>query len=257
VINIWGRTVDSSTYSNALAINGRHRPNTERMAATVGDTLRWRVINATVRSAPMHLHGFYFDRRVPRRRESRYAVSSRVVRTSSRRNGAVRHDGHDDRCGASRQLAVPLPHRVFMWFPGSARLSTDSAEAAHRAMSGAVTEHMAVSSWASLSQSRPGARERVREQARRLSATSTSPALDTARHVRSATSAANRARTGTGLCRGRKYTLMLTRGEPTDITVHNRLKEATAVHWHGIEPRELLQLTAWSDGAAPAGALRR
>ena len=37
-------------------------------------------------------------------------------------------------------------------------------------------------------------------------------------------------------------TLVLTRGEPTDITVVNRLTEATGVHWHGIE------LDSYSDG---------
>lgn len=36
--------------------------------------------------------------------------------------------------------------------------------------------------------------------------------------------------------------LVLTRGQPTDITVRNRLPEPTAVHWHGIE------LESWSDG---------
>jgi FtsP/CotA-like multicopper oxidase with cupredoxin domain len=37
-------------------------------------------------------------------------------------------------------------------------------------------------------------------------------------------------------------TLLLTRGEPTDITVVNKLAEATGVHWHGIE------LESYSDG---------
>ncbi len=41
-------------------INGRSWPNTERLAHTVGDTVRWRVINATGDLHPMHLHGFYF-----------------------------------------------------------------------------------------------------------------------------------------------------------------------------------------------------
>ena len=36
--------------------------------------------------------------------------------------------------------------------------------------------------------------------------------------------------------------LVLTRGQPTDITVRNRLPEATSIHWHGIE------LESWSDG---------
>jgi FtsP/CotA-like multicopper oxidase with cupredoxin domain len=39
-------------------------------------------------------------------------------------------------------------------------------------------------------------------------------------------------------------TLVLTRGQPTDITVINRLGETAAIHWHGVE------LESWSDGVA-------
>src|SRR5262249_34025300 len=39
-------------------------------------------------------------------------------------------------------------------------------------------------------------------------------------------------------------TLVLQRGEPVSITVENRLPEATAVHWHGIE------LESYYDGVA-------
>jgi hypothetical protein len=60
IMNIWGEFKDSTLYRNALAINGRSFPWNERISTTVGDTLRWRVINATIRRHPMHLHGFYF-----------------------------------------------------------------------------------------------------------------------------------------------------------------------------------------------------
>lgn len=43
-----------------VAINGRSWPHTERLEYTLGDTARWRLINATDRSHPMHLHGFHF-----------------------------------------------------------------------------------------------------------------------------------------------------------------------------------------------------
>jgi FtsP/CotA-like multicopper oxidase with cupredoxin domain len=47
-------------------------------------------------------------------------------------------------------------------------------------------------------------------------------------------------------------TLVLTRDRPADITVVNRLKDPTAVHWHGIE------LESYSDGVAGwSGAGRR
>jgi len=38
--------------------------------------------------------------------------------------------------------------------------------------------------------------------------------------------------------------IVLTKNEPTDITVVNRLRESSAVHWHGIE------LESYSDGVA-------
>src|SRR6185503_142567 len=44
-----------------ITVNGRSWPNTERLSYTVGDTVRWRVINAGSIVHPMHLHGFYFD----------------------------------------------------------------------------------------------------------------------------------------------------------------------------------------------------
>ena len=60
----WWFTVDSTSRSGigraTMAINGLSWPHTERIAATQGDSLRWRVINLTGIDHPMHLHGFYF-----------------------------------------------------------------------------------------------------------------------------------------------------------------------------------------------------
>jgi manganese oxidase len=55
---------DSTTGTNEdiweLAINGLSWPHTERMISDVGDTVRWRWVNGTYLSHPMHLHGFHF-----------------------------------------------------------------------------------------------------------------------------------------------------------------------------------------------------
>ena len=59
VMNVWGEGPPDK-YRNALAINGRGWPYTERITAQTGDTLRWRIVNGTIRVHPMHLHGFYF-----------------------------------------------------------------------------------------------------------------------------------------------------------------------------------------------------
>ena len=43
-----------------FAINGRSWPHTERFTATVGDSIRWRVINLNTDVHPLHLHGVYY-----------------------------------------------------------------------------------------------------------------------------------------------------------------------------------------------------
>ena len=43
-----------------FSINGRSWPHTERLSATVGDSLRWKIINLNSDVHPVHLHGVYF-----------------------------------------------------------------------------------------------------------------------------------------------------------------------------------------------------
>jgi FtsP/CotA-like multicopper oxidase with cupredoxin domain len=65
VINIYGQTVvdedGEEEYLEGLAINGLSWPYTERMKLDVGRTERWRVVNASQRFHPMHLHGFFYS----------------------------------------------------------------------------------------------------------------------------------------------------------------------------------------------------
>src|SRR5262249_2126413 len=48
--------------------------------------------------------------------------------------------------------------------------------------------------------------------------------------------------------------LVITRGERTAITVHNELKEATAVHWHGLEIESYYDGVPLWDGTAQHAA---
>ena len=113
MLNIWGRTVDSANYRNALAINGRSWPYTERLHATVGDTIRWRLINATWRPHPMHLHGFYYSidasgdglRDSLYRREDRRLVVTEDMRPFRDEIGFLESR-------SPGQLALSLSHRV-------------------------------------------------------------------------------------------------------------------------------------------------
>ena len=66
VLGVWFQGGDSTGPNprpdqEVMVINGKSWPHTERIALTQGDTVRWRVINPTASSHPMHLHGFYFE----------------------------------------------------------------------------------------------------------------------------------------------------------------------------------------------------
>jgi len=65
VMNIFSNRNDlegaSPKWVESLTINGRSWPFTEIVKPSVGDVLNWRVINASDRGHPMHLHGFYFN----------------------------------------------------------------------------------------------------------------------------------------------------------------------------------------------------
>jgi FtsP/CotA-like multicopper oxidase with cupredoxin domain len=64
VMNIFSTPIDTSLFKNgyleSLTINGKSWPFTERISPSVGDTVRWRIINSSIRMHPMHLHGFYY-----------------------------------------------------------------------------------------------------------------------------------------------------------------------------------------------------
>ena len=239
VINIWAGWRDSATWGNALAINGRSWPYTERLSATVGDSIHWRVINPSDRPHPMHLHGVYFrqDSRGAQGWDSTWTGDDRqlIVTSAMRSYSTLTMVWRPDRPGNW------LFHCHLMFHAGNdARLAPDI----HEAHSGDPDRHMAGLVLGIQAAPRQGdALEEPRPDPRRLSMYvqegprrgradralgfvlqrgDSPPAPDSVQHPGSL--------------------LVLTRGQPTDITIHNRMKEPTAIHWHGIE------LESWSDG---------
>ena len=63
VLGSWTGPVDSALGfpPDLRVINGLSWPQGERLEYTAGDTVRWRWVNPTDSPHPMHLHGFYFD----------------------------------------------------------------------------------------------------------------------------------------------------------------------------------------------------
>ena len=242
VINVWGELKDSATYSNALTINGRAWPWTERLDAVVGDTMHWRIVNASNRGHPMHLHGAYFrvDARGDGATDSAYAPAQRRL--------AVTEVLHAEQTMAISWSPVRAGrwlfhcHIAFHVIPAAARL-TPAPHGGHDELSTDPLEHMAGLALGIEAREREGIREPARRRVRRLDlyvqqGRKRGRAARTLSYVmqQGATPPAADSAIVPGAV------LVLTRGEPTDVTIHNRLTEPTAVHWHGLE------LESYSDG---------
>ncbi len=240
VINIWGEPVDSVVYRNALAINGRSFPHGELIEPLVGDTLRWRWINASDRNHPMHLHGFYFrvDAKGDGRVDSTYAPDARRMAVTENLPplGTMAMAWSPDRPGNWLFHCHIMFHVL-----GDARLGPPPAEphGSHvgRHMAGLVLG-ISVRPEAGRSDPPRGTPRTLRLFAQEGRSRGRAPrAMAYVPQRDRSPPAADSVEAPGGV-------LVLTRGEPTDITVINRLPEPTAVHWHGLE------LESWSDGVA-------
>ncbi len=60
MIGMCGVRSDSNDILTEYAINGLSWPYTERLSYRQGETVNWRIINASILMHPMHLHGFPF-----------------------------------------------------------------------------------------------------------------------------------------------------------------------------------------------------
>ena len=210
-------------------INGRSWPNTERIPATIGDSIHWRVINASDIPHPMHLHGFYY--RVDAFSDPLAQLDERPAR------GAM----------VVTQLMPPFSTMSISWAPDrpgnwifhchfALHNLPDSLSAApddpfKRDMVGLI---LGVSI-----ADRPGAptAAEARSQRRLRLVALTGP--DVAGRGPDGVSSMHFAidENGRRVDESKDVSpeLDLTRGEPVSIVVVNQLHEPTSVHWHGIE----------------------
>ncbi len=252
VINIWGDIDKSDTtlYRNALAINGKSWPYTERISATVGDTLRWHVVNGSMRNHPMHLHGFYFQ----------LAARGTELATTWFPAKKRQLDVTEDLNPFHTMMMVWSPNRPGNWLlhchlafhvvPGDADLR---GRVEHGSHSMDVRDHMAglvvgisvqpSKTWKAASRDKLRTLHLFVDEGPRRSAAprSLSYVLQDGN--------AEPARDSIVIP---SSVIVLTKNEPTDIVVVNRLKDATSIHWHGIE------LESYSDGVPGwSGAMKR
>lgn len=208
-------------------INGRGWPQTQRLTYDVGEGVRWRVINLTETGHPMHLHGFYFgvesvgnglQETVTAGGEERRVVTELVPTGGTMRmTWTPERDGnwlfHCHIVGhIAPDLTLALPPA-----PGAASHQGHDATG----MAGLVVGITI--------RPRSGSTTPATVPARTLTLTMRPvPArFDKADGYGFTLDGGSPSTPGP--------TLVLTRGEPVQITLVNELPEATAIHWHGME----------------------
>ena len=239
------------------ALNGRSWPYTERLHYTVGDTVRWRIINASIQSHPMHLHGFYFrvdshedmatgvDEIYPSTQQ-RMAVTEgikfgdnvTITWTPDRPGGWIFH------CHlASHMTKVPpIDSADAIAYP----VSDDHGDPDHHFVNGMNGLILGITVSGTAAPTRPW---RATKHLRLFVQSDSAPG-DSVRRFGYVLQHGAEPRRDSVESPG--PVLVLTRGEPTSIAVINRLTEPTAVHWHGIEIESYYDgVVGWS-GAAPA-----
>ena len=217
-------------------INGRTWPNTERIQATAGDTLRWRVINASGQVHAMHLHGFYFrvddltgglSGRFPRPGPGQLVVTQLLAPRSS-----MSMTWSPDRPGNwlfHCHFAIHLISDPHLDAPNDRH---DGGNAGMQDMSGMALGVVVADRPGARAAARPTPLRRLRLIAEAGRAPGGGGVRDTMPSMHFVLEEQGRRVEGTPQA---SPELNLTRNEPVSITIVNHLAEPTSVHWHGIE----------------------
>ncbi len=234
-----------------VAINGRSWPHTERLRYDVGDTVRWRWINGSDRSHPMHLHGFHFRMLAKGSRfaDTAYAANAtRLAVTEFMMPGSsFRMEWIPTRAGNWLMHCHMLGHIT----PFPTRADTLRRHDAHdvtghplSAMAGLVLGITTAERVGAAEPVPPMPKRRLRLLAQQAGADSGKPAPRGFVLQRGAEPRADSVDVPGS-------PLVLVRGETAAITVVNRLTEPTSVHWHGMELESLYDgVPGWSGTGA-------
>ena len=246
VISVFGEPRPESAPRNptdAFAINGSSWPYAEKLHHEVGDRVRWRIINLSHGNHAMHLHGFYFTVEAT----GDIGVERRLAR-EQQRTAVTEYIGSARTFVMSWTPETPGNWLFHCHMTNHMNAPGDGAHAEHRTddsaagMGGLVLGiHVTGTSTVRPSDGRPPRRLSLvmREEANRYGNRS---------GYRVDLEGIDAPRLNPGPVPG--PVIVLTRGEPVEITLVNRMTEATAIHWHGIE------LESYFDGVPGWGGKR-
>lgn len=220
-------------------INGKSWPYTQRFRYQPGEQVHWRWINATNEPHALHLHGFYYridafnrgGRVQTFEGDSRpRVVTQRIVQgeTFDMSWSPERPGQWLFHCHMVQHMNPPVVPAVQGLEIRDAEHNRDEhGSMADRAGMGQLVLGITVPG---ISEVRPAAEWHAKRKLQLEISPRPAPPLY-ALQLREATAGAT-STTQPGLL---GPPIILTRGEPVEIEIINRLKEPTAIHWHGIE----------------------
>ena len=248
------------------AINGRSWPHTEHLTYTAGDSIRWQVINASDELHMMHLHGFYY--RVTARGDATHDSALVRTRPITAVTVATRHGEWMSMTWAAERTGNWLFHcHILSHMSADQRLDTTEAarlthvpnvrgdhvaEAhAERSMAGLVLGVTVVPAGKPARPERDS-RPQVPSRARVIQLfANMRPRVFGDRPGFSFVVQDGVQAPAPDSMRIPGTPLVLTRGEPVAVVVHNRLPTPIAVHWHGIELESYYDgVGGWSGSAS-------
>jgi manganese oxidase len=227
-----------------FVINGLSWPATERLTYRRGERVRWRILNLSSQTHPMHLHGFYFtvSRLGDGQRDEPVAggAGRQVVTQIVPSGGTLLLEWTPEREGNwlfhCHVMSHVSPNRRIGTEPASADARGghgahhDSAQHdASLGMAGMVLGITVLPSGNAAHASHRDARP-PRKLTMVIQPTSGTPGKPAAGLTITEAGTPVTARVSSP-----GPLLLLRRDEPVDITVVNRLPEATSIHWHGLE----------------------
>jgi FtsP/CotA-like multicopper oxidase with cupredoxin domain len=247
VIELISEIAGAGGRETLATINGKSWPYTQRFGYNIGEPVHWRWINATNEPHALHLHGFYFrvdSVRVAGKVETFSGDSRpRVVTQRISIGGAFDMSWSPERAGQWLFHCHMLQHMTQPVLPSLPGLSVTPArsEAHHPAamQEAAGMGQLVLGITVPDSKNEP-TREWHAKRKLRLVIKEREGLPRYALELHGDTQNAG----DTTSPRLIGPPIVLTRNEPTEIEVVNRLRQPTSIHWHGME------LESYYDGVA-------
>jgi FtsP/CotA-like multicopper oxidase with cupredoxin domain len=242
-----------------VTINGKSYPYTEPLEYTEGETIRWRVINASFGEHPMHLHGAFYqvlslggsasDSPIPP--DDRQWVVTQILKRAQTMTMEWK-PGHVGRWlfHCHFQAHISTDERVPV-LVSAATTAHDSSPAAHEPHDHSAMPMMNDMAGLVLTINVKPAPGAAPKQPASLPAHKVGLVIEPTAEGGKSPAFSCKVREGKKVVASEDKAMgppiVLTRGEPAEITVLNHLDGPTTIHWHGLE------LDSYYDGVVGGG----